>query len=499
MNSLQLYKQLLSLIIVMALSITSVISQTQIEIYNDGEIIFSDYVSNIDSIKIKRATQHQGKEYVDLGLPSGVKWATCNVGAETPEGYGDYFSHGEIETKLSYYESSYHGYCFIDYLPLSRDAANYNWGGKWRIPTTEEQKELLENCTWEWVTKNGVNGSLGTSKINGNTIFLPAAGFCNEDGIKCRGGECVYWSSSVTKASFYSSAMILGSQNRYATNYGAYSYYGSSIRPVYDENTKFYSVTVKVNNYQCNKSYCYACTYYTGVRYGSAVPVFAQSQNTDYALFVNWTLNGEIISEVGSFDVVVTDDIELVANFKSKYATSGKNEGYDYVDLGLPSGVKWAAYNIGATKPEEFGKYYSWGDTYAQTSYTLQTYSYTSNPENLPLEDDVANKSWGGSWRMPTEIEIEELLENCNCTWGEKSGVKGYTLTSKINGFSIFLPASGWYYDTTYNASNTAAYYWSNTRAYNTYRAHCIYLSSDKIEKIETNRFYGFSVRPVCQ
>ena len=133
MNSLQLYKQLLSLIIVMALSITSVISQTQIEIYNDGKVIFSDYVSNIDSIKIKRATQHQGKEYVDLGLPSGVKWATCNVGAETPEGYGDYFSHGEIETKLSYYESSYHGYCLFDYLPLSQDAANYNWGGKWRI------------------------------------------------------------------------------------------------------------------------------------------------------------------------------------------------------------------------------------------------------------------------------------------------------------------------------------------------------------------------------
>ena len=128
---------------------------------------------------------YNGHEYVDLGL--SVKWATCNVGAVSPEDYGDYFAWGETEPKDFYAWSTYK-WCNGSYdtltkyctdskygtvdnktvLDLEDDAAHVNWGGDWRMPTKAEQDELYNNCTWEWTTQNGVNGYKVTSKINGN-------------------------------------------------------------------------------------------------------------------------------------------------------------------------------------------------------------------------------------------------------------------------------------------------------------------------------------------
>lgn len=132
-----------------------------------------------------------GHEYVDLGL--SVKWATCNVGASSPEEYGDYFAYGETEPKENYDLCNYKfaidgGYTFTKYnetdnkttLYIDDDAARKNFGGKWRIPTYDEMKELKEKCTWKWKTCNGVKGCEVKSKINGNSIFLPAAGFCRD-------------------------------------------------------------------------------------------------------------------------------------------------------------------------------------------------------------------------------------------------------------------------------------------------------------------------------
>ncbi|MBQ7945389.1 MAG: InlB B-repeat-containing protein [Bacteroidales bacterium] len=157
-----------------------------------------------------------GHDYVDLGLPSGLKWATCNVGATSPEGYGDYFAWGETSPKDNYDWSTYE-YCNgsettltkyntkSDYgtvdnkttLDLSDDAARANWGGKWRMPTTTEQRELINNCTWTWTTQNGVNGYKGTSKTNGNSLFLPAAGFREGTSVYNVGSLGYYWSSSL--------------------------------------------------------------------------------------------------------------------------------------------------------------------------------------------------------------------------------------------------------------------------------------------------------------
>lgn len=150
-----------------------------------------------------------GHVWVDLGLPSGALWATCNVGATTPADYGDLFAWAETTTKEEYYFGSYK-YCdsyssmtkynesdLIEILQPVDDAATANWGYGWRTPQVEEMRELADNCTHEWTTQNGVNGVLFKAK-NGNQIFLPAAGnICDSNELDGAGNIGFYWSSSL--------------------------------------------------------------------------------------------------------------------------------------------------------------------------------------------------------------------------------------------------------------------------------------------------------------
>ena len=147
-------------------------------------------------------------EYVDLGLPSGLLWATCNVGAETPEEYGDYFSWGETTPK-GYYSwdnyqygdgstiTKYTGSDGLTTLLPEDDAATANWGNDWRMPTKEEFQELYNNTTVTWTQQNGVNGRLFTAD-NGNSLFLPAGGIRREDSLNLAGYVGDYWSSSLS-------------------------------------------------------------------------------------------------------------------------------------------------------------------------------------------------------------------------------------------------------------------------------------------------------------
>ena len=139
-----------------------------------------------------------GHEYVDLGLPSGLKWATCNVGASLPEKYGDYYAWGEIETKSEYTQnnSKTYGKSMSDISGNAMyDVARAKWGGSWRLPTKKELEELESICTWEWTTQNGKKGYKVTGP-NGNSIFLPAAGSRFESSLSRAGefGSC--WSST---------------------------------------------------------------------------------------------------------------------------------------------------------------------------------------------------------------------------------------------------------------------------------------------------------------
>jgi hypothetical protein len=126
---------------------------------------------------------------------------------------------------------------------------------------------------------------------------------------------------------------------------------------------------------------------------------------------------------------------------KDKEPTRNEENGHEWVDLGLS--VKWATMNVGATKPEEYGDYFAWGETTPKATYTKENYTYKENPKSLPLSVDAANANWGGNWRLPTSKELRELVDNCIWTWTIQNGHKGYIVTSKKNNQSIFLPAAG--------------------------------------------------------
>lgn len=156
-----------------------------------------------------------GHDYVDLGLPSGIKWATCNVGASAPEENGFYYAWGETNTKGTYnlenylwYDQSTETYTKYTWegnvitLETADDAAAANWGDKWRMPTQNEFAELQSNCNWQWTTQNDVNGWL-VKGSNGNSIFLPAAGGKENSGLVYIGERGYYWTSSLAKNSSY--------------------------------------------------------------------------------------------------------------------------------------------------------------------------------------------------------------------------------------------------------------------------------------------------------
>ena len=202
-----------------------------------------------ENIEISDPTgTENGYGYVDLGL--SVKWATCNVGAYTPEYYGDYFAWGETTTKDTYDWSTYK-YCnssettFTKYntsssygtvdnktqLELNDDAARVNWGGSWRMPTDAEWTELIYNCTWTWGNQNGVYGSKVTSKTNGNSIFLPAAGYRYYSSLYSAGSYGDYWSSSLDTGYPYGAGGV-DSYSDYVGMSHYYRYYGLPVRPV---------------------------------------------------------------------------------------------------------------------------------------------------------------------------------------------------------------------------------------------------------------------------
>ena len=193
-----------------------------------------------------------GYGYVDLGLPSGTLWATCNVGANSPTAYGDYYAWGETITKTTYLWSTYiycNGsnrtltkYCsnsswgdngFTDNLTTleaSDDAATANWGCGWRMPTATEMQELINNCTVTWTTQSGVNGRLVTGP-NGNSIFLPAAGSRLDSELHNAGSYGIYWSSSLD-SDYTDHAWGLYFSSGYYYVDGYYRHCGRPVRPV---------------------------------------------------------------------------------------------------------------------------------------------------------------------------------------------------------------------------------------------------------------------------
>ena len=174
-----------------------------------------------------------GHKYVDLGL--SVKWATCNVGAENPGDYGDYFAWGETKTKSYYDYDNCDTYGEMDDISgdPDYDVANKKWGGTWRMPTRYEMEELVEECEWECIEAevNGISGCRVTGP-NGNHIFLPAAGNRVGSSLNLDGSDGYYWSSTPHDDSLDYFAYRLGFFDGIEYVYYDDRYCGRSVRPV---------------------------------------------------------------------------------------------------------------------------------------------------------------------------------------------------------------------------------------------------------------------------
>lgn len=184
------------------------------------------------------------------------------------------------------------------------------------------------------------------------------------------------------------------------------------------------------------------------------------------------------------------------------------------VDLGLS--VKWADHNVGAVNPEDFGDYFAWGETAPKAEYTWETYTLCDgawntinkynneeyygkldNKTQLEKEDDAASVNWGGKWRMPTKVEMEELRTKCAWKLTSMNGVSGYEVSSKTNGNSIFIPVAG--HRNTDKFFPPGCYYWtSSLQLDNAGFAHRLYHSVDGTNTNTHYRFHGMPVRPCC-
>jgi len=373
-----------------------------------------------------------GIDYVDLGLPSGLLWATCNIGADSPEKDGLYFSFANVVG-----HTADEGYVFDSttynnttgknaYLEISLNDATYNaafvnLGSPWTIPLNNDFTELNTNTDHEEVTVNGVVCCKFMKKTDHNIyILIPYSGYIDDTTLDLHGEQGFYWSASRCTTSGKAYYCQIDSSGATIPNWYGNRYSGLPIRPV---------------------------------RY---------------------------------------PDME-------------------YVDLGLPSGIKWATCNLGASQPTDAGLYFSWGNVIGHRQgegYNFNQTDYNSTPGKSLTADiavggtyDAACACLGTPWRLPTNVEFKELYDNTDSEWVSNynsTGVAGRKFMKKSDhSVYIFFSACGLYNGTSLYNEGTNGYYWSSTYNSSSNAYYLGFYSSGVLSNYYNNRYYGFSVRAV--
>ena len=487
--------------------------------------------------------------YVDLGLPSGILWATCNVGANVPEDYGDYFAWGEAQVKWEYNMSTYQ-HCYAEWSMLTKycnslsfgfsiddltvllledDAASANWGGDWRIPTKEEWGELCQNTTHTWTTQNGTPGYLFAAS-NGNSLFLPAAGYYEESwwsGFDYFGN---YWSSSLYTTN--PNYAWLFSFSRLECNMTHESrFYGHSVRPVRSlpQSDALTVTTNQVTDITKTTAICSGtvnddgsttvieCGICWGTNHNPTISCSYANYNTGLGSYT-CSLTGLTANTTYYVRAYAKDSVGVTYGNEVSFITNN----YDYVDLGLPSGTLWATCNVGAVAPEDYGDYFAWGEIEPKNEYYFRNYQYCNGDNNNTLFtkyccnpdygydgytdclntlepcDDAATVNWGEYWHMPSYGDWLELYNSTTSTWTTLNGVNGRLFTAS-NGNSLFLPAAGHciFDDIPWDEGEKGMYWSSRLDAYNTDSANDVSFSSSGFYFGGANRCVGLPVRPV--
>jgi hypothetical protein len=582
---------------------------------------------DILTVTVSSSSTNVTAEAIDLGLPSGTKWASFNVGANKAEEAGGYYAWGETEEKTVYNSGSYQ-YSKDKVIDIGRnisgtnyDVAHVKWGDDWCMPTKEEFSELWNNCTHSWSTVNGVKGMKFTAS-NGNSIFLPASGR-KLDSEVYDNQENGFYRTATSSASIYSSGG-LSIPEYFALEepefIDIFSVDGVSVRPVmhpisvptgsfvastseidFDlvelgtDKTKTFKVFNTTNENITFKVSCdgtmsryfeisdnekeftlapNTTKEYVVISHGmptgyeaSTTLIINSNENSqkqkvilkaygwdrlidktevvmnvgdkitlpimtdNYSMPTNeyWNIvsvskgggtnttkggrpgyGGHVYSSTGNLQLEAVG--EGKASLRIKDETSGRyvyitvtvkpglNTSAKAVDLGLPSGTKWASCNVGATKPEELGAYYAWGETETKSSFNWNNYVHSDGSKNTShdigsdisgTEYDVAHVKWGKEWRMPTRDQCKELIDNCTMEQTTINGKDGYRFTGP-NGNSVFLPIA----DNLPNGMGHA--YWSST-AYADDHARTLRLTESEATITGWPRYDGFSVRPVIK
>ena len=386
--------------------------------------------------------------YVNMG--NGIKMATCNVGADSPEEVGDYFAWGETSPKSTYTWSNYKwgtktaitkynvnsSLGTIDdltTLEAEDDAATVNLGSRWRIPTKDEIDSLEEICETIEANMNGKNGYILKSVATDKTVFIPMSGEMGESGLALEDEMSFFWTSTLY-TSFYGTssytALMINVDGLSSNN--IQRYYGYPVRAVYG-------------------------------------PQSVAHEYVEMGDGLKWaTMNVGATSETDDGDYFAWGQIDIPDNYEFNW--------YHYFDNPSSDGATF-------------------------TKYALDKKTV------LDPEDDTATQNWGGTWRMPTRSEWDWLMDNCTWTYVEDyqgSGKNGCTVTSNVSGYAgntIFLPAAGLAFSYSYDDRNSKGYYWSSSLKEDDSRQARSILFSQWMDEMFgmsfSARLCGLSVRPV--
>lgn len=484
----------------------------------DTVYYYRAYVQDADGNIDYANTLQFGRCYVDLGLPSGTKWANINVGATRPDEDGGYYAWGETATKSTYTAANHVWYDHSEPVWLfpernlrntqatRSDAAAKNWGGVWMLPTYKELKELCDNCTFTQAYSNGMIGTLVKSNLNGNSFFMPRAGW-RDTG-----------SNTYTERAYLTTSELRDSRSDYAWHFnnelsdGWFRSDGITARAIYKTNAK-----------AANGSDMYVRTlpaykYYNGTTERDTLRGVIrglENAGSGNTIGIAYWKDGaasptlvELSADADGYVKTVVTGLDAGATYHyAAYVNNGTETFYGetldittvaLVDLGLS--VKWANVNIGAESEGAGGDFYRWGATVPYRYATQQNQQATDISPDSGF--DIATNTWGANYRMPSKDEYQELIDNTERIWTTRNGFSGYLFTSTKEGYtdrSVFIPAAGYFYDTYHNAWNANADYWTST-VNGTGSAYDLNFTSSGLVSggiPSHEKHHGFSVRAV--
>ena len=477
-----------------------------------------------------------GPEYVDLGL--SVSWANMNLGASCPEDLGDSYAWGEVEPKETFSWNNYKwggmdggsifltkyntsssygtGYDSKQILDLEDDAANYALGGNCRMPKQSEWNSLKNSCTWTWECVNGVYGYLVTSNIPGYTdksIFLPSYAYSIFSEVYYDGeywtnqlGNDLYSPHKATCIVFYNGDEV---GHAYMERY-----MGCQIRAVKDDAVAIRDIQLDHSNLSMQM----------GASFSLVATVTSTDSNVNSS--VTWSSSNMKVATVDA-DGLVTSHcaghayITATTVVGQRSARCSVTVNQEYVDLGLPSGTKWATCNLGAETPDDYGDPYAWGETTSRdlSSYTMQNYKYylsydgsnmrvskyctdsnygrVDNLTQLSQQDDPVIEQLGNGQRMPTGEEIKELVDKCKWEWVQYDSVRGWYPGCWVigpNGNSIYIPTT--------DDDDESEWAWLLSSSLDTrFNSSAGALLMDSYQGVKFTsfpRYLGSYIRPVC-